>query len=143
MSAPRALLRLLPSRKGASAIEFALLAPVLLSLLFGVAQLGTLFFAHTGLRNAVSEGARFATLFPRPTEAQIVERVKANRVGMEEGRFTEPVVTFGMANGANFAEVQMSYAFPVNFIFFQTPPITLSYSRRAFIPPTPQPVAAR
>ncbi len=41
----------------------------------GIAPLGLLFFANAGLHNALAEGARHATLFPRPTPEQVRTRI--------------------------------------------------------------------
>ena len=43
---------------GAIAIEFALVAPVLLTLLFGIMQFGFYFYAQASVNNAVREAAR-------------------------------------------------------------------------------------
>jgi Flp pilus assembly protein TadG len=49
-------------RKGAVAVEFAIVAPVLVSLLFGMIQYGRAFEMQTQLQVAAREGARFASL---------------------------------------------------------------------------------
>ncbi|MDP7549391.1 MAG: pilus assembly protein [Alphaproteobacteria bacterium] len=43
---------------GAIAIEFALVAPVLLTILFGIMQFGFYFYAQASVNNAVREAAR-------------------------------------------------------------------------------------
>jgi Flp pilus assembly pilin Flp len=125
--------------KGVGAVEFALVAPVLLLLIFGILQLGTLFLANHGLRNAVAEGARYATIFPRPTEAQIRQRILDGRFGMRPDRITGPTFTWQEVQGSNpaYVEITMSYSAPIDFIFFRTPPVQLSTTRRAFIQPPP------
>lgn len=121
--------------RAVGAVEFALVAPALFMLIIGIAQAGILFYAQTGLRHAVTAGARYATIYPRPTAAQVIEHVKQNRATLDPARFTEPVVSFGIANGAHYADVSLSYTVPVKFLFVKFDPITLNYSRRAFVPP--------
>lgn len=47
--------------RGASLVEFALLAPLLLTLLFGVIESGRALFAYTTVWSSAREGARAAT----------------------------------------------------------------------------------
>lgn len=125
---------LLRSDRGASLVEFALIAPALLTFIIGIAQLGELFFANAGLKSAVGEGARLATIYPRPTNQQIIDRIKNRRVGLAAAHVSEPALVHGKtATGRNYVDIQMTYAAPINFIFFSTPPVTLVERRRAFV----------
>ena len=122
--------------RGAGAVEFAIIAPVLFAMLIGMAQLGILFFANAGLKNAVGEGARLATLFPRPTNAQIIARINAKKYGLTASRITGPTIVSGTSNGATFADITMSYSVPIDFIFYRTNPVTLTQTRRVWTQPT-------
>lgn len=125
--------------RGLSAVEFALIMPVFFLLIFGIMQMGTLFFAHTALRNAVSEGARFATIHPRPTNQQIIDRITANRVNMDPSRFTNPVVSVVQESPTSWrADISMSYTVPVNFMFFRSP-VVLTYARSTYMYPPATP----
>jgi Flp pilus assembly protein TadG len=133
------LKRLREDERGLGAVEFALIIPVFFLLIFGIMQMGTLFYAHAALRNAVSEGARFATIHPRPSNQQIIDRIRANRADMVASRFTNPVVTVVQESPTTWrADISMSYTVPVNFMFFNTP-VVLSYSRRTYVYPPPSP----
>lgn len=55
-----------PSDAGASAVEFALVMPVLFLLLFGIIDYGLLFFDSIGLRQGAREGARQAVVQQYP-----------------------------------------------------------------------------
>ncbi len=130
--------KLKSSATGAAAVEFAILAPVLILVIVGIAQLGILFLSNAGLRSAVAEGARYATIFPRPTDSQIRQRISDARFGLNPARLSTPTIVYGVADGANYADITVSYSVPLDFIFFNLPPVTLTESRRAFIqPPTP------
>ena len=135
----RLLARLRGNARGAAIIEFALLAPVLILFLIGITRVGILFMANAGLRSAVQEGARFATIFPRPTEAQIRQRISDRRFGLDPARIGTPTVTYGVDDGANYAEIRMTYAVPMDLIFFSLPDVTLVEVRRAFIHPAAAP----
>ena len=133
MSFGRALLR---GRRGAGAVEFALAVPLLLGFVLGTAQLGLIFFAQADLRNAVAAGARHASIYPRPGDEAVIERIEARMADLEARYVVGPTVTRGTDNnGHDFADLEMRYAVPVDFILFRTPPITLTERRRVYTQP--------
>ena len=125
--------RIRRDRKGGAAAEFAIISPVLIGALVGLAQLGILFFANAGLSNAVAEGARYATIYPRPSNTQIQARISAQRFGLNPTYLTTPTITPGTSSGANYLEISMSYNVPLDFIFFDGPTVTLTKTRRAYV----------
>ena len=128
---------LLRDARGLGTIEFALLAPVMFALFITIFQLGTLYFANADLRNAVAHGARYASIFPRPSTDAVKARVSARVVKLQTGKITGPNVTYGQdANGYDYAEIEMKYDVPLNFVFFTTPAVTLTDRRRVFLQPT-------
>lgn len=52
--------------RGQAMTEFALVAPLLFLILFGIIQLGYLFGGQNGLTNAAREAARYASTLPTP-----------------------------------------------------------------------------
>jgi Flp pilus assembly protein TadG len=125
--------RLLRDRRGVGAIEFGLTAPLMLIMVLGIAQLGTLFAANAGLQHAVDEGARLATIYPRPTDAAIIAMINQKKFRLASNRITGPTLTHDVsAAGIPYVDITMSYAVPLNFVLFTTPPITLSQTRRAY-----------
>lgn len=52
--------------RGQTLTEFALVAPVLFLILFGIIQMGFLFAGQNGLTNAARESARYASTLPTP-----------------------------------------------------------------------------
>jgi Flp pilus assembly protein TadG len=121
--------------RGAGAVEFALIAPLFFGFIIAIGQLGLLFFANAGLTNALAEGARLATLFPRPTDAAITQRITQKRFGLDPARLTGPTIVNGTADGAAFAEITMTYSAPVNFLFLNVGPIRLTQTRRVYTQP--------
>ena len=65
--------------KGASAVEFALLLPVLVLILFGIIEFGLMLYNKQVITNASREGARMGILFSttRPTEQQIQDYIES------------------------------------------------------------------
>lgn len=117
------------------AVEFALAAPVLLAFIVGIAQLGMLFFANSGLKSAVGEGARYATIHPRPSNAQIIQRITDQRFGLDPAYITNPTVTSAKVGTRDYITISMSYDVPLDFIFYKTDPIKLVERRRVFVYP--------
>jgi Flp pilus assembly protein TadG len=134
----RLLERLRLNERGAAALEFAILAPALILMIVGIGQIGILFHANAGLRNAVAEGARFATIYPRPDDEDIIARITSSEFGLVTANMTTPTITHGTDAGVDYVDITMSYNVPLNFVFFEAPAVTLSETRRAYInPPTP------
>jgi len=71
----------LRSERGAAAVEFALVLPILVMLLFGIIQFGMAFNQKQGLHAAAREGARVGSI-PTTTEREIAARVDAALVGV-------------------------------------------------------------
>lgn len=131
---PRALRRpLRRDARGIAAVEFGLLVPIFLGMIIGATQLGVLFFAHAGLRNAVGEAARYATIWPRPTDAQIKTYLLGHRFGLIPANMGTPQITTGTDNSAPYLEIQVTYAVPLEFIFYHPPAITLTERRRVYV----------
>ena len=67
---------MLKNEKGGSLIEFVLIAPLLLVILFGIIEFGVLLYDKAMLTNACREGARAGIVFsdPRVSDSEI-ERV--------------------------------------------------------------------
>ena len=121
--------------RAVSATEFALLAPVLLMGIVGTGQLGVLFFANAGMRSAVGEGARYATIFPRPTDDQIRVRVSSKLYGVKAQGLSATTITPGKTDGSDYIDIALTYNVPLNFIFFSAPAVQLVETRRVFVQP--------
>jgi Flp pilus assembly protein TadG len=63
-------------RRGAAIVEFAVLAPVLLTVLLGTADIGRMFYVRQGLEHATEEAARYYTLNPSATDVTAQLRSK-------------------------------------------------------------------
>jgi len=123
--------RIRADARAAGVVEFALVAPVLLSMVVGVVQLGRLYLANAGLANAVEDAARFATIWPRPTQTQITTRISARQWGLESARLGAPSIAF--TNSApDYVTISMTYNFTLNYVLGEQT-IALTKSRRAFV----------
>ena len=121
------------SNEGASAAEFALAAPVLFAFIVGIAQLGTLFFANSGLKAAVAEGARYATIYPRPKDEDIKKLITSRQFGLDSKYLSVPTVVSSKVNGRTVLDISMTYSAPIDFIFFTTPAVNFVETRRVYV----------
>jgi Flp pilus assembly protein TadG len=60
--------------RGAALFEFAIVATVFLTMIFGVLEFGRLFWTHNALRDATRRGARYATI--RKNDSAGIQAVK-------------------------------------------------------------------
>ena len=132
----KSLRSLLRDRQGLGAVEFALIAPVIFAFIIAISQVGMLFYANAGLNNALADGARFAIIFPRPTNEQITARITDRRFGLDPAHITGPTYSTPVTtNGITHMDITLSYAAPMDFIFFTASPVTLSETRRVYLQP--------
>ena len=82
---------------GANAVEFALVAPVLLLLILGIIQFGMILYTHNNMVQAAREASRI--LAKKETTATEAEQVALSQLGFSGLTFTittcEPVVGVG------------------------------------------------
>ncbi len=121
--------------KGVGAIEFALILPLLILFIVGIAQMGIMYFAHAGLRNLVAEGARYASISPRPSDDAIKARINQGGFGLTSTQLGQPTITYGNTNGNEWADISVSYTVHLNFIFWSPAPFQIQEKRRVFIYP--------
>lgn len=148
---------LIRNKDGVSATEFAMIAPLLFTLAIGTTQMGKLFFAHAGLRNLVSEGARLASISPRPSDAVIKDRLRAGGYGLVTANIQEPVICYGRTQAhlsstaaqptinttsataaptmIDYAHITVTYSVQLDYVFWRPAPTVLTERRRAFIYP--------
>ena len=74
MKESKNLLNKITNQKGAAAVEFAIILPLLVVFLFGIIEFSIMFYDKAVITNASREGARAGVVFgdPRPTGPEIV-----------------------------------------------------------------------
>ena len=93
---------------GASALEFALTAPVLFLFIFGIIELGLLFWTQLGLQHGTEMAARCASVNPTlcPGSSAITGYAAQQAFGL-----TLPAQTFSHTTPACGNQVSASYTF--------------------------------
>lgn len=117
--APRAGCRARPcQQRGAAAVEFALVLPLLLALLVGTLDMGLMLYDKAVLTNASREGARAGIVLrnPKPSAAEITSVVQqyaqANLINLASA--STPQVTVLQSSPASYPnplQVNVSYTF--------------------------------
>lgn len=103
------------SECGASAVEFALLLPLLMMLVFGIVEFGLAMYRQAILTNASREGARLGIVqaVPAITTAQIngVIDTYLTQAGIAPGSVSRSIV----AGGGNGTPVRVTLTLPYTF----------------------------
>jgi Flp pilus assembly protein TadG len=121
--------RLARDEKGATVIEMAFALPTLIVMIWAIVQLGMVFRAMSGIQHALGEGARFATIYPAPTAADVKQKMSASVYGTGPGTFTVPTPTAG----AGYLDLQVTYSQPTSLLLVPGPTINVSRSKRVWV----------
>lgn len=127
----RGLRRLLADRTGSSAIEFVVAVPVLVSLIWGIFQIGMLYRANAGMQHSLGEAARYATIYPTPSDSEIQAKITAAKFGLGNGTWGQPQITTDATAGTK--TITVSYTQPTDFLFFAGPTVTLGASKVVYL----------
>jgi Flp pilus assembly protein TadG len=112
---------MLRDEKGAAMVEFALILPLLIMLLFGSIEFGLLMYNKQVITNASREGARAGIVArtPRMTAAeiqQVVDDYAADYL-VTFGSATAPVTTVDNSGGTLFGnDLQVTVTYPYEFL---------------------------
>src|SRR5437870_3155314 len=117
---------------GQTLVEFALIAPILFTLLFGIIQFGFLFSGQTGLVNALRDTTRYAATYrvsDAPSVAaacsnvstQLTNNLKAQLPGFASSRL-HPTVTYTWVKN------------PDNTSYYVRATVSATYDHPLFVP---------
>jgi Flp pilus assembly protein TadG len=90
------------NERGAALVEFAIVATVFLTVMFGVLEFGRMFWTHNALRDAARRGVRLAAV--RRNDAAGIQAVKNMVVFGNEAGTGQPI-----ANGLSASNVAVEY----------------------------------
>lgn len=113
----------LGSERGAAAVEFALVVPVLLLLLFGIIEFGRVYNTQIELTGAAREGARVMAISNNPAAARAAARAGAPSLNPALTDAQLAVVTTGTdpssclkAAGTANVSVTVTASYPLTFL---------------------------
>jgi Flp pilus assembly protein TadG len=101
----------LRSKKGAAAVEFALILPILLLLVMGILEFGRVLHTYLVVVNAAREGARYAAV--GTSKADVILKVKQSCPSLEPGLLTIDVTN---AQGPRGQPVSVRVMYPVKIM---------------------------
>ncbi|TIQ27035.1 MAG: pilus assembly protein [Mesorhizobium sp.] len=132
MSARRRAKAFAGNASGGAAIEFALIAPFLIMLLFGIFAFGWSMNNESSVRYALEASARSLQLDKTLTQAQIQTIATQKLQGLGLQNVTVTITTDPPSGGFKMAHVSASYAFVIDFPYFSDYPI--NYSTTVTVP---------
>jgi Flp pilus assembly protein TadG len=86
-------------RGGSAAIEFAILAPVLFGILFGIVEMGRMFYVRQALEYATEQAARYYMLNPTTDSGSVTTYLKGQMAGGMGSGVTADYVDTTSCNG--------------------------------------------
>jgi Flp pilus assembly protein TadG len=103
------------SQRGASVVEFAVIAPLFIAVLFAIVEFGLVIYTKSMITHATREGARFGVVYctPRRTNAEISSIVQSY---LDQCGLTSPAtVTVTGAGGASGADLTVTVNYTYRF----------------------------
>lgn len=102
------------SENGTSLVEFALVLPLFLVLLFGLIDFGRVFHAYLTIDHAGREGARVASV---QNEDETIEQSIQNAVaGLDQDQLTIAISPSGETNRSSGSEVEITLTYEIGFV---------------------------
>lgn len=129
----RLLRKLRRDNRGAAVIEMAFALPALIMLMWLIVQLGLVFRAMSGIQHGLGEGARMATLYPKPADSAIQDRIEDAVYGIGPGNFTIATPVSGTADGATYLDLRVTYTQSTDLLIIPGPDINVSRSKRVWV----------
>ncbi len=128
---------------GLTAVEFALMAPVFLTLFFGAIELGRAAYTQGVVTFAAEEATRYAVVNYNISEAEVVALTEDCLLGVNRDRINAIVVTgpIDPVDNTRTISVEVSYNFEFLLPFLPADTVTISGNSRGFLIPPPLGVA--
>jgi hypothetical protein len=129
-------------------VEFAFAFPVLVILIYCIAQLGMVYRAVSGMQHALGEGARLATLCVNisstscnsPSDDDIAERMEEAVYGVGPGTFTyavtpidDPLTPTVDESDAGWRDLEVTYTQETSLLLAPGPTIVVTRNKRAWV----------
>ena len=131
----RLIHRLRANSEGSAAIEFAVAVPALVMMIWGMFQIGLVFQANSGMQHALGEAARYATIYPTPSDTQLQSRITATKFGLGNGTWDSPQIdntNIAPADGG-YKVISVTYHQPMDFLLFDGPTVNLTKTKRVYL----------
>lgn len=120
-------------QRGVATIEMAFALPTLIIMLWMIFQLGLVFRAMSGIQHGLGEGARLATIYPKPTNTAIRDKIQATVYGIGPGNFNIPTPVSGTSAGSGYVDLQVTYTQGTDLLLLPGPTISVARSKRVWV----------
>ena len=125
--------RLRQDKAGSATVEFALALPILILFFCGITASSLALFVQNSIKDAVSVGARHATLSPTPTTSEVIAKVKGASQTDLTGTGSSVTVTAGTdSSGRSYYTITASRVYHFPLYPFTNRSVTLSATKRAY-----------
>jgi Flp pilus assembly protein TadG len=98
-----------------TALEFAMLSPVLLALLFGVFELGWALHCSSTVRHALEATGRTLEMNPSYSEGDLKHDLVARLPEFSESQLAVSYTKTATAGGVSLGEVDVTYSHPLGY----------------------------
>ena len=130
------MVRVAKGQRGASAVEFAVITPLFVALLFAVVEFGMVLYAKGMITHAAREGARYGVVYSTPRRDAVSIENEVKQYLNLSGLTNEATVTVTGAGGntGDILDVKVSYNYEFmvlpkdinNFLAGTMPDLTLT-----------------
>lgn len=127
----RRLFKFPVNQSGATAVEFALILPAFVTLIFGIFELSRLIFVGASVQWAVDRAARLAIINPDVSASEIETEIN-NRLDMAGSPPVSVSLTTSVVNTIEIIEVSATYNHTVSGPFI--PEFTVDFNFGSVIP---------
>lgn len=126
--------KLIRDTRGAVVIEAAFAIPVLVTIMIGILQFALVLQASGAMRYGIGEGLRYAKVNPDATSKEVLDVARGAMAGVDLDGLVTTSYAKGSVNGAEYGRIILRYELKPVIPFAAIPPITLSETRRAYLP---------
>lgn len=127
----RLLSRFRRCRDGASAVEFALILPVFVTMVLGTIQMGIVFYQANTVQFALEETARRLMVEPSMSSGQIETSIKTQVQQLTSQTVT---VTYSVDSSGPISIAQVNAAFSIQVVIPFVPTFTIPFTAESRVP---------
>lgn len=127
--------RLLKDRRGSTAVEFAMIMPLMATLMIGAMEMGRYFFAFNSLSSATEQLARYAMVQNNPTTTQLTTQFGEYLIGDSSDVTLTFTTEVDAVTGLSFQVVDVTMPHEAIIPFVDMGTMTLRSRMRTPLPP--------
>lgn len=132
----KSLRKLIHNSRGAAAVEFALVAPIIFIVIFVLINFGRLYWVQGSMTFAIEAAGRYAMLNPASSSATITSQANANLYGISTSEVAFSTNTITGSDSVQYMIITANASF--NFIPGDLLPYgTINLSRKVRVPLIP------